>query len=281
MSDDTSSGYASARATLRETVKWLVAAFASVAAVIVAGSPLSNPDDVDIANVYFISSVVLAIVALGLVGRALHITLDLLRPDGLYSSALCREIPGESREITDACSEINRHRDDLLPAGYANAEELWNQRLTTIRALDGQLTAEQETEFTAHLVDVEAALGRLLDFGLYHTLYARLRRAQPRLLTFGLLVLICLTLSVALGKSAKDKVDGPSVVIVQPAPSQPIPKTSPTGTPPRLEPVQFESGSANVSAEGVLARRPARSCATIRSSFSSLPLTPTLWRKTS
>jgi outer membrane protein OmpA-like peptidoglycan-associated protein len=261
-SSSSSSSYPGARAALRETVKWLVAAFASIAAVIVAGSPLSSSSSPNLSGVFFWLSFLFAIGALALVGAALHVTFSLLRPDGLFTSQLCRATEGEAPEITKVRTEINEHWEDLLPSPFRTAAELLDERARTIEALE-QSGQPQVDRLAKHLAEVEGALNRLLDFALYQILYARLAKAQPRLFFLGLATLTSLTISVAVAKAVKaEKDESPTILIFQPERNAPGPgperglRTDEKMTP--LSPVLFQPGSTEIAPAGLEAIEKAR-----------------------
>lgn len=250
------SGYAAARAALRDTVKWLVAAFASIAAVIVAGGPLSSAN-LDSAHAPFWISLGFAVAALVLVGCGLSITLGLLRPDGLYATELCRPKDGEKPEVAVARKEINDHAEDLLPPGRASVKDVLDERTKTLCDLEASAAdPDLVAKLTTHLAELEAALQRALDFALYQILYARLDSAKPQLFGLGLATLACLTVSVAVGKAARTEKFDPVTLMVFQAGSQ---QSKPTlDEVPRLEPVLFQPGSAQITAPGLAAIEIAR-----------------------
>jgi outer membrane protein OmpA-like peptidoglycan-associated protein len=81
--------YVTTRANLRDTIKWLAATFSALAAVVVAGAPLSGLAKLPFGLQWAAAVVVLA-VAFACICMALAITISLLRGDFLYLSDIVK-----------------------------------------------------------------------------------------------------------------------------------------------------------------------------------------------
>lgn len=117
------SDFAAASTTLRETVKWLAAAFAGTAALIIGSTPLSGFGKLPPAQAW--TALGFLVAGLLLICAALWRTLRILKPDVLYRSDLLGThdpAPGSSalEELNALRSTINQHGADLLPPEAAS-----------------------------------------------------------------------------------------------------------------------------------------------------------------
>jgi outer membrane protein OmpA-like peptidoglycan-associated protein len=258
-SEPSGSAYAAARDSLRDTVKWLIAAFASIAAVIVAGSPLAKSSDVDPKSPFFWISAGLALVALVCVALALRIAINILRPEGLYASQLSEKVLVDAA-VAKARVDIQEHHDDLLPHPLGSADELLDQRSEVLTLLERAQEAKAPNipQLSELLARLEGHLARLLDFALYRVLYYRLESARLRLFVLGFLTLAVLTVSVAFGMAAKTDATHPTVLLIERNFTPAAPSSVPDPGVPQLEPVRFASLSAEVTPDGVIAIEKAR-----------------------
>jgi outer membrane protein OmpA-like peptidoglycan-associated protein len=254
--------YASARANIRETVKWLVAMFAGIAGVIVAGSPFTGFGAIPINSGRFWIALVAILAAFAFTALALYRTLLLLRADAMYLSELSASNSPEFREVRD---EINAHGDDLLPPNYPTLQALIDAKNQEQQAL---LAAQEEDEEnapevdehgddaaehgdeqededeTAHLRDLIARLEVIVSFASYLRYYNRLMTEVPRL--FVLAAAALLSLGAFAWAAAKQEAKPPGPVTVQCCPLPPKPVDA-----PHFPPVVFGTGRATVTSQHI------------------------------
>lgn len=104
--------------TLRDTVKWLAAAFAGTAALVIGNSPLSGLGQLPLWR-WVLALLALAL-GFGLICLALWRTLRILKPDALYRSDLLGthdklRTPEERKELEALRAVIDARGADLLP----------------------------------------------------------------------------------------------------------------------------------------------------------------------
>jgi hypothetical protein len=169
--------FADGRANIRETIKWMVAAFAGLAAVLVGTAPLSNIGE--LTGTALILASACAIVGFACVLAAIDIALKILVTPLIFLSDISAD-----KSLSDV---IDSHRDDVLPPGIATIAKFVENRLKTQNKLLALLSAKAEPHETeearkakqAEIARVQASFdatnavsARLL--GLAH--YEQLRR---------------------------------------------------------------------------------------------------------
>jgi outer membrane protein OmpA-like peptidoglycan-associated protein len=273
--------YATAKANLRDTVKWLGGIFGALAAAVVAGAPLSGLGSFDADDHQMWFAAALLLVAFICICIALSVTLGVLREDFLYSSDID---PGQQigphhdgKEIEAIRSDIAKHAKDLYPdyatyaglltqttAAQTNATALWNAWIADQG--DPNLSKDDVAESKAAYDTQYAELQKLvnlqsdiLHYGAYIRFYRRLQRAQPKLFGLGIVALICLTV-FAVASHKKEDPKGPQTIVlpVMVAASAPAP-TSLTST--KLGEVRFATGKWNVQPDGLMQINHARNVA--------------------
>ncbi|MGZ5163779.1 MAG: OmpA family protein [Burkholderiales bacterium] len=247
--------YASAKATIRDTVKWLAAVFASLAAAVIAGTPFSG---LDIAGHGAWVAIVGLMLAFLCIVFALWRTLRLLRPDILFAYDLATPRAGvgldrhEAKEIESVRAAINRRSADLLPLNYSNVEELADELRCEGEAMLAAHNRGDNADRERHrkrYEQLKSDLSEPLDFAAYLRLYQRLRRETPILITFATFALLFLLLFVLAADKPKKTTDG-SLLIVHSPPT----KVEPTRIDdplPNLSPVLFVTGRAEVTSDGL------------------------------
>ena len=256
--------YAPARANIRETVKWLVAMFAGIAGVIVAGSPFTGFGAIPIDSERFWIALGAILAAFVFTAIALYRTLMLLRADAMYLSELSASDRPEFRKVRD---EINAHGDDLLPPNYPTLQALIDAKNEEQQALlaaqeehkdeenapeadeHGDDAAEpgeeqQDEDETAHLRDLIARLEVIVSFASYLRYYNRLMTEVPRL--FGFAAAALLSLGAFAWAAAKQEAKPPGPVTVQCCPLPPKPVDA-----PHFPPVVFATGRATVTSQHI------------------------------
>jgi outer membrane protein OmpA-like peptidoglycan-associated protein len=252
----TTSAYADAKANIRDTVKWLAASFAAIAAVVVAGSSLSGIGQLELGS--WRLWVALAALAIGFlcVARALYRILQLLRADGLFASDLANASHSDA-ELQPILDVIQRHHTDLLPHGYGSFRNLWEKAEDVKGEMDklsksGQANQPQFKVYEQYLADLEARIYRLLDFALYMRQCDRVEAAQRPLFFLGGTALVALAVfAYAANPPKTESTPAPALVILDR--DRPGPETT-----VQFPPVRFATGSAKVSTDGLDAIAKAR-----------------------
>lgn len=195
--------YAAARANIRDSVKWLVAAFASMAAALVAGMPLAGIGALEPVSGRFVLAAGALLTAAGAIGYGLVVALRLLRSEGLFLSDLEEQADAEigrasgpeRAEMIWLRNLIETRARDVLPSNYPSlgalrvaikqAEEYLK------RALEGH-DANEVDEGKVTLAALTSARTRLLWFALYQRAEKRLADSVPKLLLLGVVALSAL-----------------------------------------------------------------------------------------
>jgi outer membrane protein OmpA-like peptidoglycan-associated protein len=264
--------YAAARANIRDTVKWLVAMFAGIAGVIVAGSPFTGFGSIPIGSERFWIALVALLAAFGFTALALYRTLMLLRADAMYPSELRASDKPEFRKVRD---EINAHSVDLLPPNYPTLQALMDAKTQEQQALiaaqeededEDEENAtevgehadnaaedddeEQDEDEMAHLRELIARLDVVVSFASYLRYYNRLMTEVPRL--FGLATAALLSLGAFAWAAAKQEPKAPAPpVTVQCCPAPTVPDNTKAAEAPYFPAVLFDSGRATVTPQHV------------------------------
>ena len=270
--------YASSKATLRETIKWLAGIFGALAAVVIGGTPLSGLGAMPPSAPPFWQAGLALLVAFICICLALVLSLRLLRADLLYLSDIDPAVPvagrSNAKELKLLRKDVQEHRVDLYPE-YASLQELFST-LAEAEGAAGQLAAERGRLDAASPRDaaaVEAAKKQydeqiaaiqgfrdlqqeILAYASYQRFYGRLRGATPVLFGLGIGALVCLMVFTVLVKAPKDDKAPPVVVIpvitVPPPPMESAASQADAGA------VHFALGSAVPGKEGLASIEQAR-----------------------
>jgi hypothetical protein len=214
--------FAAAAATLRETVKWLAAAFAALAAVVVGSGPISGLGGMPPgAERHW--AVVYLVVGFVCICAALWITLRILRPEAMYRSYLIDpERPGspkdaDERERLRLREAVDAHAKDVLPHNYPTLDKLAGaladveEKLGKARELPDPQAREQALAKGASTRDkLLASASRLLPLAIYLRLQQRLQRSLLPLFLLGIVALLSLA---AYGIAThREKPDKPVVI---------------------------------------------------------------------
>jgi outer membrane protein OmpA-like peptidoglycan-associated protein len=249
--------FADAKANLRDTVKWLAATFAALAAVVIGTSPLSGLGELEICSAQFLIASVALLVGFGCICCALYVTLRILRPEAIYRSDLLRPLPEKAgdpndRELADIRHIIDEHATDILPYGYGALAELAAATATTKGQLDELYLRPKSYETTAEIRkgeslrrEIDVAVDNLLGLGLYLRLQVRLQDAIPWLFGFGISALLALGIFGIAAHEKKNEVKPDSTrsqnIVINSEPVTASPKY------PALLPILFDTGKAALS----------------------------------
>ena len=257
-----SSDFRAAAATLRETVKWLAAAFAGAAGLVIGTSPLAGLGRLEHQSGLWVTAILLLLLGFLLICLALWRTLRILRPDVLYRSDLLAQ--DEDRELKPLRQEIDAHAADLLPHNYASLAAL-AQALDEVKRRLEEAKSHADPAERARLIakgqglraQLLAGVDKRLPLAQYLRLQQRFEREQPWMAAFGILALLALLgFGMVTGVPEKKEAPPAPVIHVDACPGS-CPGTPPI-TLPALSPVLFDSGSANLSAAGQAAIQLAR-----------------------
>lgn len=269
--------YATSKTSLRDTIKWLAGIFGALAAVVIAGTPISGLGALWPRLQFWWAGLAL-LASFAIICIALIRLLNLLRADFLYLSDLETSSVGKFnheslQEITQVRQEIDSHPRDLLPRGFntidaflAHTEKLENDAEIAQRLWVGLHNKELQNEseiITAksqydHLLDVINAYRvyeqRIVAFASYCRLYNRVRRDMPFILGLGALSLLSLMVFSVLAKGPPE--DKPPTIVI--APLDGDHKIADPIAEPTLQPVHFATGSAHIDDAGLTAIQRAR-----------------------
>ena len=258
--------FAAAATTLRETVKWLAATFAALAAVVVGSGPISGLGNMS-SGAGRNWALVYLVVGFVCICAALWITLRILRPEAIYRSYLIDpEKQGSRRKAPTSASACDcarpsmRTRKMCCPTTTQTldklAEELADveKKLGEARKLPDPQARERElAKGTSARDKLLGSASRLLPLAIYLRLQQRLQRSLLSLFFLGIVALLSLA---AYGIAThQEKPDKP--IIINNLITCPCDPRKPPGL-PELEPVLFDAGRALVSTEGLAAIQRAR-----------------------
>jgi len=206
--------YAPLKANLRDTIKWLAGVFAALAAVVIAGTPLSGlaAPTLDFHH-RLMGAAAIGVSFLSIV-TALVLMLRLLRSDLIYPSDIDPNVSLEDRrdrrELESVRQDVAEHQRDLYPqsASYAiflaeidranqSAKRLGDewQKLETQRTVDSVAADAARARYDDQVKQIQlyrGVQGNVLAYASYQRLYTRMQRATPWLLACGTVALAAL-----------------------------------------------------------------------------------------
>jgi hypothetical protein len=246
--------FATSKANLRDTVKWLAATIAALAALVVAGAPFSDYGKLQPWTVrFFIASGGLLAAALLLPLVWLRL-LKMLRSDAVFpaqlrSTYVPRPDNVDEKEIVTLRTHLSNHRGDLLPTDINSFEELESLVATEwANANAAPSNAALLERYRGYADNVEMYLN-----------YATFARLHQRIESNVRLV-IGLTAAAVIGLfcfayAANPPEAGTSdrIVVVQAGAA-----TDAESKPPALAPVRFRMGSARLDQQALDAISAAR-----------------------
>lgn len=265
---DAAKDFTEAKSTLRDTVKWLAASFAALAAVVVGSAPLSGLGTLSIPSPKFGYAVAALLIGFFCICRGLYITLHILRPVLIYRSDLliepdAPELTEEARELGRVRAMINTQARDLLPRNYKDLAGLSKASKKVDTILEG---LSKKTSMTSQEKrDLAIGLGRrkmiddevigLLPLALYLTLHERLARSTRPLLILGVVALVSLAIyGITVQGDGPKQAASPTLVINDIR----LSAKARDAVLPALPAVLFDTGKAVVSASGIRAVQRAR-----------------------
>jgi hypothetical protein len=187
--------FATARATLRDNLKWMAGSLSAAATLIVGTTPFTGLGELPPGSPRsIVAAVALTIVGLGgLV--ALRMLITAVRPDTTYARFLrtradLTSLPDDERREYEALrAEFQAHKDELLPDGvttFEAFEQKWTEAWDEFRDQSDDPFAQQQWEgYNANLFAVQNWLS-------YTRLHRRVTTATNRLLLLGTLIIAAL-----------------------------------------------------------------------------------------
>lgn len=261
------SDFTSAATTLRDTVKWLAAAFAGTAALVIGNSPLSALGQLTHGNQAF--AILLLAVGFGLICVALWRTLRILKPDVLYRSDLLgthddQRTAEELEELSALRATIDAHGADLLPPNAPSLKQLAAD-LEQIEKDLAEAEAEQPPDPHAieELKNARAAywkeIAKVLPLAQYLRLHRRFEKEQLRMAVLSVLALLFLLLfAIASRAPDKDKPPTPHPITINNSCPGTCGTQPPSTSLPVLPAVLFEHDKATLTNSGKQAIQKAR-----------------------
>lgn len=265
--------YATAKSNLRDNVKTLIGIFSGIAGLLLAGTPFSGYGALSHFTGRWWAASVGLLLAVVLVGVSIRLLLRLLHPDLVYQSALRANADLEKLEqsdrdeIVDLRKEFAAHRDDMLPTGAKELDDLeahaddayarWQAALEIAGTPGAPAEAGKQADAERKAYDdLNDSLTAINQWGAYVRLRYRVIKGCEKALRFGLAALCAIGLfSWAVGEKKKDAdekkeaAQPAQVIIVGAAAPTPMP---PGATPlPVLNAILFETGRATLSAQGL------------------------------
>lgn len=204
--------FASAKANLRDTVKWLATTFAALAAVVLAGTSLTGLSH--LTGLRLAVALIGGGLGLGCVILAAGVMLRLLTSESFYVSNL------ETPQLANLKATLNRHSEDILPPELTSVDQmlqLRRQARETARSLAGTPKAADYLDARRFLTEIEPAMVRLTNLAHFEMLRNRMRAAEPTLFVLAIGALLGLGAFAVFAGSKDDKstadAQGPTVVL--------------------------------------------------------------------
>lgn len=270
--------FSSAAATLRDTVKWLAAAFAATVALVIGSSPLSGLGKIAPFSGRWLLAIALLVIGFLLICWALWRALRILKPDAMYRSGLLGThdhllSPAERDELQAVRRHIDAHGADLLPPDAptlgklaanlaqieAQLDELQGKEGKPPSIADPVLRAQEILKGKSARAKHWAAVAKVLPLAQYLRVQHRFEKEQLWMAVLSGLALLML-LGFAVASTVPDKKDDPvdHVIHIQNHCGSACDGKPPAPELPRLPAVLFETNQAIVSKEGLAAIELAR-----------------------
>ena len=224
MSDDAlpRDPHAAARTNIRDTVKWLIAAYAGMAAAIVGGSPLTGLGT-PMPDWRLGLAVASAVVGLLLVGRGIAVAIRILVTPTFFLGDIADDKNKKLLEV------INAHADDLLPPGYKDFADFAGERrkataaLRDASAVNLRDTDDDRKKKEATRANAQASLesngiwaDRLTSFAYFETLRRQFEGAASQLFVAAFAAALAFAVFAWAANPGKDDAKpGPVTVIIR------------------------------------------------------------------
>jgi len=189
--------FASAKANLRDTIKWLATTFAALAAAVAAGASLGG-----------VSALNTQDLAIALVGGALAL-LCILGATGATLSLLT----SESFTLTDLAKDpnvkarLNEVAKDLLSPELVDVDAFLSLRdkvIKELRAHSNNPTSQQYRDASAYFAKLEVEANRLVNFAHFESLRLRFAAKRRRLFVLAIGAIVGLGVFAAFSDGQKN-----------------------------------------------------------------------------
>jgi outer membrane protein OmpA-like peptidoglycan-associated protein len=227
--------YAANKANLRETIKWLASIFAGLAAVVIAGTPISGLGARGLSPTRVAIGTLAVLVGFAAICAAVVQMLRLLRADLLYPSDIDPQVDvgkgAEAEEIARVRADLEAHSKDLVPdygsmlefhrrlklaeTAARNAQQVYQDALNQ-KPPDAAVTTQAKADYESQIKEFQLfrdLQGRVLYYAAYQRFYMRLKRATPWLFSLGILALLALVIfTLAVQGPKEDK--APTITVI-------------------------------------------------------------------
>lgn len=238
--------YSTAKASLRENVKTLVAVFGGIAGVLLAGTPFSGYGALALFSPRWWTASAALLAALLLLGLCVWRLLFILRPDLTYVSLLVQ--PAPDAEIGALQAEFEKYKYELLPKARPpkpqmhSVQDLLDAKTAAWDAFQRDKANESKRLAHERLAD---ALELIKHWSGFTRLHIRVSRGVREVLGVGVLVIVSIAVFVLAASSGKDRAEPGISLVAGGEAALPAPPL------PRLAPVAFDSGSAELKPEAL------------------------------
>jgi hypothetical protein len=213
---------AAARANIRDTVKWLIAAFAGMAAAIVGGSPLTGLGT-PMPDWRIVLAVASGVIGLLLVAQGITVALRILVTPPFFMSDITDD--------ADLLGVINAHVDDLLPPPFTDFGAFVAKRsearavVRRVSAIDPADTDADKKRKEGERLNAQTFLDnsglwadRLISFAYFEKLRRQLQGAATQLFEVAFLAALAFSVFAWAANPGKDDAKpGPATPITRDA----------------------------------------------------------------
>ena len=231
--DAESGQYARATKDIRDTVKWLIAAFAQLGAALALGTSLSDVDDLAFASTSWLAAMIGLGGAIVALLAAIRSAIDVLRPAEVFASRM--RAATKEKELADVCGDVDEQRDDFLPPGHADLAFFFTQ----YGAAENRSRANPKAD--ADFQALDAWLARILDYAAFQLVYRRFQRCLETLRWAIPVALVSVVVFVWAVSSPEPEERAPIAHVV-------IEQRLVSGPPPPATSVRFARGSCEMLA---------------------------------
>lgn len=265
--------YATYKTNLRDIIKWLAGIFSALAAVVIAGAPVSGLGAPSLSVMREAVGVLAIGICFACICTGVVLMLRLLRADLLYARDLDPRVDittrSDSAELEFIRGDIASHLEDFIVdysdwIAFLGAIDDANTCALDLKARyedlanhsdpNSQKLKDLQANYDSQCEEIQrfrAVQGNILAYASYMRLYHRLQIATPKLLVLGACALLALFgFAFAVQAPKSEKPQPPTVVVV--------PLVAPSSAPARtsnpakeLGTVTFATNSASVTFAGM------------------------------